>query len=99
MMQTSDYKAKSNDPTTWATFDEAVAALADGKFDGIGWCVPLDGEIYYWGIDVDDAIDPTTNQFRTWTDAPIQPKELLELATYMETTPSGAGFRAIGKAN
>lgn len=95
--QTNGRRAKSNDPRTWTEFDEVVAASA--KFDGIGWCVPLEGDVYYWGIDVDDAIDPITNEIRIWEDAPIQPKDILELATYSEVTPSGAGFRAIGKAN
>src|SRR5579864_1403474 len=95
--QTDGRKAKSNDSSTWTKFDEAVSASA--QFDGIGWCVPLDGDVYYWGVDADDAIDPATGHLRTWDRAPVQPKDIIDLATYTETTPSGFGFRAMGKAN
>src|SRR5215510_1339604 len=30
------YRAKSNDPQTWGTFAEALAAYRHGGFDGIG---------------------------------------------------------------
>ena len=93
--QINGRKAKSNSPGTWTTFEEAVEASAD--FDGIGWCVPLDGPVYYWGFDADDAIDPDTGEFKTWENAPVQPEELLELASYAEITPSRAGFRVMAK--
>jgi primase-polymerase (primpol)-like protein len=31
--------AKANDPSTWSTFDEAVAAVERGDFRGIGFCL------------------------------------------------------------
>ncbi|HYW38064.1 MAG TPA: AAA family ATPase [Terriglobales bacterium] len=95
--QTNSRKAKSNSPGTWTKFEEAVEASAN--FDGIGWCVPLDGPVYYWGFDADDAIDPDTGEFKTWPNAPVQPEELLELASYAEITPSRAGFRVIAKCD
>src|SRR5471030_278337 len=79
-------KAKSNSPSTWTTFEEAVEASAN--FDGVGWCVPLDGPVHYWGFDADDAVDPDTGEFKTWENAPVQPQDLLELASYAEITPS-----------
>jgi uncharacterized protein (DUF927 family) len=89
--------AKSNDPRTWSSFTEAVQAVRQNpdRYDGIGWCVPLEGEQTYWGFDLDDAIDPATGQFRIWDDAPLQPEEVFNLikAGYAEVTPSGAGFR------
>src|ERR1041384_7625685 len=95
--QENGRKAKANDPATWTTFEEALAASAE--FDGIGWCVPLDGPVYYWGFDADDAIDPDTGEFRTWENAPVQPEELLGLASYWEITPSRAGFRVLAKCD
>jgi hypothetical protein len=95
--QTNGRRAKSNDPRTWTAFEDAVEASAN--FDGIGWCVPLDGPAYYWGFDADDAIDPDTGEFKTWADAPVQPENLLELASYAEITPSRAGFRVLAKCD
>jgi archaellum biogenesis ATPase FlaH len=94
-IQPSGMYAKSNDPSTWSTFNDVLEAVErpDSAFAGIGWCVPLDGDIHYWGIDVDDAIDPETGDLSTWPDATIQPEELWNQPTYTEITPSGAGFR------
>src|SRR5271165_7085376 len=59
-------RAKSNDPQTWCSFPEGVEAVQQNPevFDGIGWCVPLEGDLTYWGFDMDDAIDPETGEFR-----------------------------------
>jgi archaellum biogenesis ATPase FlaH len=96
--QTSHKKAKSNDPSTWTTFEEAISAASD--FSGIGFCVPLDGSLYMWGFDFDDAIDPETKEFKefrlpTGELAPIQPRDVFDLGSYTEGTPSGAGLRTI----
>jgi hypothetical protein len=94
--QVNGNRARSNDPTTWTTFGNAVAA-AD-VFDGIGWCAPLGAASeYYWGLDIDDSIDPTTGELREWEGAPVQPNEFLKINSYAEKTPSGAGFRVIVK--
>ena len=95
--QTNGRKAKSNDPRTWTAFEDAVEASSN--FDGTGWCVPVDSAVYYWGFDADDAIDPDTGEFKTWADAPVQPEDLLELASYAEITPSRAGFRVLAKCD
>src|SRR6202142_205163 len=87
--------AKTNDPSTWAAFQEAVEALRTGKYDGIGWCVPLESDKTYWGFDMDDGIDPDTGEFRVWKNAPLQPEEVFDFVKggYVEITPSEAGFR------
>jgi putative DNA primase/helicase len=46
------YHAKSNDPTTWTTFDDALAAYQTGRFDGVGFVLG-DG---WAGIDLDDML-------------------------------------------
>lgn len=42
---------KSNDPATWCTWDEALAGVAAGRCDGIGFALG-DG---FAGIDLDDC--------------------------------------------
>ena len=75
--------AKPNDPTTWSTFDAAVAARH--SFDGIGFMLG-DG---WAGIDLDDC----------WPDVADAKGILDRLATcYLEISPSGAGSKAIGRS-
>ena len=45
--------AKSNDAETWGTFDEAVSACEQYKFDGIGFMF-ANG---YFGVDLDHCLD------------------------------------------
>jgi hypothetical protein len=102
--QLNGRKAKSNTPATWSSFGEVLEVLqASDQFSGPGFCVPIDGSIYIWGFDFDDAIDPETGAFREWElDSgdltPIQPRDGLALNSYAEITPSGAGFRVMVKA-
>ena len=70
--------AKANDPSTWSTFAEAVAALRD--FDGIGFALS-DG---WSGIDLDHC-------------PPDEPL-LTQLPCYVERSPSGTGYKAIGRS-
>jgi hypothetical protein len=43
---------KTNNPTTWTTFDQALAAYQTGGFDGVGFCLG-DG---WAGIDFDHVL-------------------------------------------
>jgi hypothetical protein len=78
--------ARSNDPTTWSAYNEALARVTAGDADGLGFAllgsniaaVDLDlcqdnGEIAQWAGDLCD-----------------------ESNAYVETTVSGAGLRIIG---
>lgn len=80
--------AKSNDPETWSTFDEAAAAYArHPDLAGIGFCfAPDDG---LTGIDLDHVIDPDTGELKP------EAAEILERfkGTYAEVSPSGTGLR------
>lgn len=80
--------AKSNDPSTWATFEEVAKAYERGGFDGIGFMLG-DGFI---GVDFDDVRDPDTRKF-TKTAAAIGRR----LGTYAEVSPSGTGAKLIGR--
>lgn len=74
------------DAARLATFEDAVAQLASGAYDGLGFALGPDGSGNYWqGIDLDDIHQ----------DASLQ--ALAEdLPGYVEISPSGRGLHAIG---
>ena len=79
--------AKSNDPTTWRTFDEAAA---DQSADGIGFMFSGSG---YVGVDIDHCIDENgayNEQARAAIDT---------LQSYTEISTSGTGIHIICKGN
>ena len=86
--------AKSNDPATWASHAEAMAACErHPELAGVGFCfAPDDG---LTGIDLDHVIDPETGELKP------EAAEILERfhGTYAEVSPSGTGLRlfAFGK--
>jgi hypothetical protein len=82
--------AKSNDPTTWTTFDVAVAAYQAGGFDGIGFVLG-DG---FAGIDLDDVRDPGTAALTPDAAALVE-----RFATHAEISPSGSGVKLVGRGD
>jgi putative DNA primase/helicase len=87
-------KAKADQPTTWATFSEALAVYqanadrTDGEqFDGIGYEFASDDD--YAGVDLDDSLD-ADGEVQQWA------AEWLERLgpTYAEVSPSGTGIKA-----
>lgn len=80
--------AKSNSPATWSTFDQAVAAVEEGRADGVGFVFAVGGP--YIGIDLDDCLDPETGEPH-----PVAAKIVARFATYTEVSPSGAGLHLI----
>ena len=81
--------AKSNDPTTWATFEEALAFYQSGKADGIGYVFSEDDP--YCGADFDDALDDQ-KELLSWA-APL----ITDLDTYTDFSPSHTGVKAFFK--
>jgi hypothetical protein len=83
--------ARSNDPATWASHEEAVRAVEDGDADGIGYML-LGSEI--GAVDLDDCID-NDGKLDPWA------RRLHEEANgaYQEITVSGTGMRIIGKVD
>ena len=80
--QLSGRKAESDDPVTWATFNE-VKHCVPRKTDGAGFVFNGDGII---GIDLDHCFDKNGN---------IDPlfREIVEnLRSYSEISPSGTGL-------
>jgi primase-polymerase (primpol)-like protein len=82
--------AKPNDPSTWTTFDQVLAAYQAGGFDGLGFCLG-DG---WAGIDIDHCRenDDTIERARAFTDA------LYTRGHYIEVSPSGTGYKLIGRS-
>ena len=81
--------AKTNDPSTWVSFDEAVAAV-DGN-SGVGFVFGQNGFV---GFDLDKCRDPVTGVIDAWAQAVID-----RLASYSEVSPSGTGVHVIAKAS
>lgn len=79
--------ADSTDPSTWGTFDQAVDACRRlPELAGVGFVFSADDP--YCGIDLDDAIEPGTTQFKSWA------QEIVTLvASYTEISPSGGGAK------
>ena len=83
--------AKSNDPSTWGSYEEALAVVAAGKADGIGVML-LEGELA--AADLDHCRDPATGKLSGW--AMRLCVEADQLGLYREVTVSGCGLRFIG---
>ncbi len=75
--------AKSNDPATWTSLEQAVRLYNAGGFDGIGCnIVPP-----FVGIDLDNALDVTGTPL-PWA----LPILAAAPGTYVEVSPSGGGL-------
>lgn len=81
--QTNGRLAKSNDPKTWATFDEIRAVHGDGAYDGIGFMLG-DG---FAGVDLDECLDEN-RKLASWAE-----KIVKLLDSYTEVSPSGMGVK------
>ena len=77
--------ADTTDFTTWSTFDEAVQAFNEGRYDGVG--LVLGNGIT--GIDLDHAIDDAGN-VKPWALRIIQ-----TMNSYCEISPSGHGLHIL----
>ena len=82
-------RAKSNDPGTFGTFREAVAALWCGGFDGLGVGV-FDG---LCAVDIDHCLS------EDGTPSSLALDIVSTLGSYTETSPSGQGVRIFFRAS
>jgi hypothetical protein len=81
--------AKNNDPKTWGTYEQALAAFAAGQCDGIGFnLLGTDLGVF----DLDKCRDPVTSSI-----APEAMSIVYRSVSYTEITPSGTGLRVIGR--
>jgi hypothetical protein len=86
--------AKSNDPATWGTYQAAIAVVAAGDADGIGFMLK-DSEVA--AADLDHVRDAQTGELIDWAKGLCV--EADNLGLYQEITVSGAGLRFIGLAH
>ncbi len=78
--------AKSTDPATWATFEDAVAAVGRWRCDGVGFVFGPDRA--FTGLDLDHVIvDGVLDAEYRWV--------VEEAGTYTEVSPSGDGLHLI----
>jgi hypothetical protein len=82
--------ARSNDPSTWGTYDDAVATVQRGSADGIGYMLLGSG---IGAVDLDHVIEDA--KLLRWAEQLCAEAD----AAYLETTVSGAGLRIIGTAS
>jgi hypothetical protein len=84
--------ASSNDPDTWGTYDQAVAAVAARNADGIGYMLLGSG---IGAVDLDHVVeDRDSEKLKSWAEQ-LQAEAL---GAYQEVTVSGGGLRIIGTA-
>jgi len=79
--------AKTNDPSTWCSFEAAKAAYNAGGYDGVGFV--LDGTDGIVGVDLDKVDD---HRHQPEVRAVVQ--ALKASGCYIEASPSGKGLRA-----
>ena len=78
--------AKSTDPATWATLEEAVAAVGRWRCDGVGFVFGPDRA--FTGLDLDHVIEGgVLDPAYCWV--------VEEAGTYTEVSPSGDGLHLI----
>lgn len=80
-------KASSTDPSTWTSFDDAVAACRRyTTLEGIGFVFTPDDP--FCGIDLDDCRDPSAGELKPWGKRWVD-----ALNSYTEVSPSGSGVK------
>ena len=87
------HNARSNDPTTWASYSDAVAAVKAGNADGIGYMLQSSSIA---AADLDHARDAQTGVLADWAQQLCDEADSLKI--YREITVSGAGLRFIGRS-
>jgi len=85
-------RAKSTDPSTWRSYDEALKALETGHYAGVGRVIEAGGD--YVGVDLDGCRNPSTGEITPWAW-----KILERLDSYSEVSPSLKGVKVWVKAS
>ena len=78
-------KAQSDNPTTWASYAQAVQALRTGTYHGIGYVFHRD----YTGIDLDHCVNPD-GSIDPWAQAYLD-----RFGSYAEYSPSKTGIHIL----
>ena len=103
MQANRPYPASSINPATWATFDEAVAAVERGYYDYIGFVFNDNGIV---GIDLDDSVDTVMlsylgiKEFKYIKGVSPLATEIMEICdSYTEMSKSGTGLHIFVKGD
>lgn len=80
------YPASVTNPTTWGTFDEACAAVQNGRFHGIGFVFTESDP--FLGVDFDHCL--ADGILDSWVKQKVD-----SLHSYTELSPSGTGLHVI----
>lgn len=83
------YRAASDKPTTWASFETACKAYLNGNYNGVGFMFSEHDP--YVGIDFDKCIDDSGNV------DPAKWDLIYGLGSYTERSQSGTGVHIIAK--
>ena len=84
--------ARSNDPTTWAPFADAAAAVARFDLEGAGiMFADLGDGRRLIGLDLDLCRSPVTGEIMPWAR-----EKIARWNTYGEISPSGTGVKLFG---
>ena len=82
--------ARTDDPTTWGAFEEALAGIQRFRCTGIGFVFTAADA--YFGVDLDTCIDLATGEIAAWAQDIID-----RLASFTELSQSQTGVHIIGK--
>lgn len=80
--------AKSNDPSTWCSFEEAARAVEGGAYKGVGFML---NSSPYVCVDLDDCLDGGERE--VWARGIVA-----ALGSYTEVSQSGKGLHIFGRA-
>ena len=84
---TSGYNASSTDPSTWSSFEDAIAySESKGSSYGVGYVFAADDP--FLGLDLDNCRDADSGQLADWA------QEIIDrCGSYTEVSPSGTGAK------
>lgn len=85
-LQANGQPAKTNDPTTWTSFERALDAYQTGRFDGVG--IAFSDSDGLTGLDLDHVFNLATGELD-----PLASEVLTQFPTYTERSPGGDGLR------
>lgn len=81
--------ASSTDPSTWASFDDAIERYRNGGVDGIGFVVTAENN--FVGIDLDHFFDVETRKGEQWAIELIQ--KFSSYSRILAIGPRGSNLR------
>jgi hypothetical protein len=90
VMPSGGGRAKSNDPSTWGTFDAALTCCQRHGHPGIGFVFAADDD--FFGIDLDACRNPCSGLLTPWAQEIVT-----SINSDTEASPSGTGVKIVGR--